>query len=70
MDVSPMTSFTRPRLPGEPETTREYELDPGPRKWSKRAVAIREKRFNRVPEITARRFGLKERDASVSPPSN
>jgi hypothetical protein len=48
-------------MPGEPvETIKEYPNDPGPRKWSKRALAIRAARFNRAREITARRFGLKE----------
>jgi hypothetical protein len=53
-------SQTRLRLPGEPTYQKEYPNDPGPRKWSKRATKLREARFNRPPEITARRFGLKE----------
>ena len=44
----------------KPKFTREYPNDPGPRRWSKRAEAMRERRFNKVPEYTARRFGLNE----------
>ena len=48
-------------LPGESAVmSREYPNDPGPRKWNRRAQALRERRFARVPQFTARRYGLHE----------
>ena len=50
-----LSSYTRTRLPGEPETVREYANDPGPRRWNKRTQAMREKRFASAPKFTAKR---------------
>jgi hypothetical protein len=50
METHSMTTCLR--LPGEPETTKEYANDPGSRRWNKRAQAMRERRFAQAPTFT------------------